>query len=286
MRSTEDMMQRIHAFIDGDERIRAAILNGSRADEHRRKDAFSDFDLACFVEDFASFLRSMPDMRIFGETLIVHTSNDMLYLPDERAEVYMVQALYPDGHRIDFAFRPLTVLNRHLENEPKSVVVSDKDNRLNREYYRGNVDFKMKIPSEKMFQSAINTFWWLVPYVVKGLKRREWFYAERHLRLLRDIALDMLCWEVASKDPAFTPGNAMRHASKALRENDLHTMLKAQNNNSETTMWQSLNALCSMVLKRSEALATVLNYALDAGTYQDVYRYALKMEGDSCEKTL
>ncbi len=286
MRSAEDMMRRIRTFVDSDKRIRLALLNGSRADKQRRTDAFSDFDLACFVDDFSSFLHDLPDMGIFGETLIVHTSNDMLYLPDDSSDVFMVQSLYQDGHRIDFAFRPLAVLEKHLEGEPKSLVVTDKDNRLSRASYSGTTDFRMTIPSEKMFQSALNTFWWLVPYVVKGLIRREWFYAERHLRLLRDIALDLLCWEVTLKKPSFNPGSAMRHASGALNDDDLQTMLKAQKNHSENAMWQSLHELCVMVLKRSETLAESLGYAMETTTYRDVHRYALKMRRKHSEKTL
>ena len=56
MRTETEMMSLIIDTAKSDERIRAVILNGSRADEYVTKDIYSDYDIIYMVNDFQYFV--------------------------------------------------------------------------------------------------------------------------------------------------------------------------------------------------------------------------------------
>lgn len=55
MRSEKDMMDLILRVAKEDERIRAVLLTGSRADSQAQRDGYQDYDIVYYVEDVAPF---------------------------------------------------------------------------------------------------------------------------------------------------------------------------------------------------------------------------------------
>jgi len=65
MRSEQEMYNLIIRTAQNDARIRAVILNGSRANPHAPTDIFQDFDVVYIVRDLADFRRT-PDRWLWG----------------------------------------------------------------------------------------------------------------------------------------------------------------------------------------------------------------------------
>lgn len=67
MRSEQEMMDLILGVAKADGRIRAAYLNGSRANPRVAKDPYRDYDVVYVVEETASFLADKGWISVFGE---------------------------------------------------------------------------------------------------------------------------------------------------------------------------------------------------------------------------
>jgi aminoglycoside 6-adenylyltransferase len=73
----------------------------------------------------------------------------------------------------------------------------DKDNILEPFTPPSDHDYLPQPPTAKDFFNCCNEFWWVAPYVVKGLWRQEITYAKHNLdHYVRDQLMTMLSWHV------------------------------------------------------------------------------------------
>ena len=67
MRSEQEMLGLILDTARQDERIRAVILNGSRANPNAPRDPFQDYDVVYVVTDVAPYKRNLEYIKRFGD---------------------------------------------------------------------------------------------------------------------------------------------------------------------------------------------------------------------------
>ena len=77
MRSPEALTRQIIQIAEEDNRIRAVLVNGSRADPNAPLDIFQDFDIVYLVDEIETFVADPEWITRFGETLIVQTPETM-----------------------------------------------------------------------------------------------------------------------------------------------------------------------------------------------------------------
>jgi len=77
MRSEQEMLELIVGIAREDERIRAVIMNGSRANPNAPPDPFQDFDIVYIVTDVAPFRYNYEWIKRFGEIMIMQMPEDM-----------------------------------------------------------------------------------------------------------------------------------------------------------------------------------------------------------------
>ena len=117
MRSEQQMYDLILDTARADERIRAVILNGSRANPNAPRDPFQDFDIVYLVTEVQPFVRNLEWIKRFGEMMILQLPDDMGDpLPEDRqGYAYLMQ--FADGNRIDLTVQTLaafqTDVGRH-----------------------------------------------------------------------------------------------------------------------------------------------------------------------------
>ncbi|CCF16814.1 aminoglycoside 6-adenylyltransferase domain protein [Brevibacillus laterosporus GI-9] len=83
MRSEKEMLEMILGFAKNDERIRAVTLEGSRTNPNVPKDLFQDFDISYLVTDIDSFIEDSEWIHVFGDRIILQTSEAMSMFPPE-----------------------------------------------------------------------------------------------------------------------------------------------------------------------------------------------------------
>ena len=195
MRNEKEMLDLILNFARNDENIRVVVMNGSRANPTVKKDILQDFDIACLVKDVSPYVRNNRIPHYFGEILILQEPENMQDPPAEHNGHYAYLMQFMDGNRIDLSFYPLDQLESVI-NDSLTVLLLDKNNLINTLPPSNDSDYLPTVPTEKQFQDCCNEFWWVTPYVAKGLWRGELTYAKCMLEdvVIHEQLLKMLTW--------------------------------------------------------------------------------------------
>ena len=170
MRSADEIQKLIIDTAKLDDRIRAVLLNGSRADSTILPDKYQDFDIQYIVKDLNSFTCDHRWTNIFGERIIwqlpdVKTSEEE---DVDKSSVFHYLILFHDGNRIDLTLFPIAKLETDFHLDSLTIVWIDKDNFFANISKTNNSDYLIKKPTEKDFLSTCNEFWWVSTYCFKG----------------------------------------------------------------------------------------------------------------------
>ncbi len=195
MRNEKEMLELILDTAREDDRIRAVVLNGSRANPEVPGDFFQDFDIVYIVRDVVSFKESPAWIDGFGELMIMQLPDDMGDHPGS-SDRYAYLMQFADGNRIDLTLYSVARIDE-LARDSLSVLLLDKDGIIEPFPPSNESDYLAKPPSQKSFGDCCNEFWWTSAYVAKGLWREEITYAKAVFdQLLRTELMKMLTWYV------------------------------------------------------------------------------------------
>ncbi|NTU65427.1 MAG: aminoglycoside 6-adenylyltransferase, partial [Chloroflexi bacterium] len=177
MRSEKEMLDLILTYAREHDEVRAVVMNGSRVNPNAKKDPFQDYDIVYYVRDVEPFRRNLDVVKYFGEIMILQTPEDMADPPPEGDGHYAYLMQFMDGNRIDLSFDALHQTDVTLKDS-LSLVLLDKDNLLGELPPPSDAGYLPRPPTAKAFDDCCNEFWWLNPYVAKGLWRDELTYAK------------------------------------------------------------------------------------------------------------
>ena len=247
MRSDEEIIDLILKIASQDERIRIVAMNGSRVNKNARQDAYQDFDIVFLVKDMQSFLKNKKWVDIFGKRLIMQTPEDAHLFPASLGGWYTYLMLFEDKNRIDLMLIPLKDLNKYLKNDKLIKILLDKDNLIKKLPTPSDETFWIKRPTEEQFQGSCNEFWWLVPYVIKGIKRDEIIYAQDHLSLLRKELLRQFAWKVGFENNfQVSVGKSYKFLRKFIEEKEFNKIVKTYSTADEMDCSKALNIMCEL----------------------------------------
>jgi aminoglycoside 6-adenylyltransferase len=194
MRSEREMFEIILTFARDHDEVRAVVMNGSRVDPNAKRDPFQDYDVVYFVRNVEPFRRNADVVRYFGDIMILQTPEDMIDPPPSGGGHYTYLMQFLDGNRIDLSFYALDQVDL-IVKDSLSLVLLDKDHVIGELPRPSEVGYLPHRPSAKAFGDCCNEFWWLNPYVAKGLWRDELIYAKVMLDThMREQLLKMLTW--------------------------------------------------------------------------------------------
>ena len=100
MRSESEVLDLIVNTARDDDRIRAVILNGSRANPGSPRDIFQDFDIVYIVTDVVSFTADAHWIERFGEMMVLQMPDDMRDPPPDKNDGFAYLIQFTDGNRI------------------------------------------------------------------------------------------------------------------------------------------------------------------------------------------
>jgi len=196
MRSEREMHDLILGIARADDRIRVVLQTGSRVNPNAPSDPFRDFDIIYLVTDLAPFVRNSQWIRAFGEIMILQTPDDMVDPPPEQTAGYAYLIQFMDGNRIDLGIFPLSHLSE-VRKDSLTVLLLDKDGTVDPFPPPDERSYLPTRPSLRQFADCCNEFWWVCPYIAKGLWRGQWIYAKHMLDVvLRRQLIEMLTWYV------------------------------------------------------------------------------------------
>jgi aminoglycoside 6-adenylyltransferase len=227
-----------------DDRIRAVILNGSRADPRAPHDIFQDYDVVYVVTDVKALSHEPRWIDRFGEMMILQTPDDMGAAParDDGSYAYLMQ--FADGNRIDLTLFPVAQLAK-LGKDSQTVVLLDKDSLLPTYPLPSDLDYVPGPPSQKDYADCCNEFWWVCSYVAKGLWRRQITYAKAmYDEAVREQLMKMLAWYVGVKtDFRSGPGKLGKHLEQCLEPELWAQLLRTYADADTDRTWDALLAM-------------------------------------------
>ena len=256
MRSAQEMLDLILETARADVRIRAVIMNGSRTDPDAPRDPFQDFDIVYLVSDTAPFRRNLQWIERFGSLMILQLPDDMQDPPpsDDDGFAYLMQ--FRDGNRIDLGIYPLHALDAKV-SDSLTVLLLDKDGLVAPLDPPSERDYLPAPPTAKAFADCCNEFWWVCPYVAKGLWREEILYAKYMLdQAVREQLTKMLVWHIGVKTRfAVNPGKFGKYFQRYLDPPLWQALLQTYASADYDATWEALLAMCSLFERVAEPVA-------------------------------
>jgi aminoglycoside 6-adenylyltransferase len=279
VRSEREMFDLVLNTARADERVRAVILNGSRADPGAKRDPFQDFDIVYLVTDVSSFRRDPAWIDRFGERMILQTPDEMGETPF-RGNGYAYLMQFADGNRIDLTLYPVEKLGA-MERDSLSVLLLDKDGRIEPFPPPGAAGYAPKPPTAKAFADCCNEFWWCSPYVAKGLWRRQ-IPCARHMldTVLRGQLMKMLDWDAGVKTGfASGTGSMGKHLEENLEPDDWSLWLRTYADSNIENTWDALDAMGALFRTAARRVAERFGFVYPQGDDERVGAHLKHVRG-------
>ena len=285
MRSEEEIITLILHVAKTDDRIRAVLLNGSRANPKIVKDILQDFDIVYIVKKIDSFLKDHSWIDVFGERLILQLPEEMI--PDHKDDhSFHYLMLFKDGNRIDLALFPFDKLKTSHKHDSPTIVLLDKDHLFEKLPPPSNADYLIKRPTEKEFADCCNEFWWVSTYVAKGLWRKEITYAKEMLEIpVRAMFLKIIEWHIGIKT-GFTVsfGKGGRNMKPYISPELYNTILSTYPDSDIDNIWNSLFIMTEIFGRLAGKIAQAMNFSYNTNEEQNVTNYINRIRTMTTEK--
>jgi aminoglycoside 6-adenylyltransferase len=262
MRSEKEMLDLILDTAREDERIRAVVMNGSRANPNASHDRFQDFDVAYLVTEVEPFKYNYEWIKRFGEIMIMQMPEDMEDPPPQKHGGFVYLMQFSDGNRIDLGIDPISYLHE-IVSDSLSIVLLDKDGLIPPIPPSNEGDYLPKPPTAKAFDDCCNEFWWVSTYVAKGLWRKEILYARYFLdHFVRDQLTKMINWYIGLRTQfSKNPGTYGKYVEQYLDLGQWELLLKTYSDSGYANTWEALFA--TTALFRQMALQVAGHFRFD-----------------------
>lgn len=274
MHTDQEIFDLVLQIAQKDERIRAVILEGSRANSNVPKDILQDYDIVYIVTELAPFVDDPAWVQRFGELLIMQMPETMQDPPPMNNDSFTYLMQFRDGTRIDLSLHTLDAFKAR-GRDSLSVLLLDKDGALEPFPLPDESDYFPKPPTQKAFSDCCNEFWWVSTYVAKGLWRGEITYAKFMLdEIVRTQLMMLLTWYIGMQtDFQYNPGKQGKYFQKYLEADIWEKLLRTYTGADCEHNWTALFAMADLF--RSIALQVAERFALEYPDeeYQRVLSY-------------
>jgi aminoglycoside 6-adenylyltransferase len=247
MRSDQEMLDLILNTAKDDDRIRAVIMNGSRVNPNAPTDIFQDFDIIYIVTEVEFYKSNYTWIKRFGELMILQLPDGMGTPLSEEFEQFTYLMQFKDGNRIDLTIVSISKYHEFIKDS-LSLLLLDKDEIIEPFPPPNDTSYLPKPPTTKDFFECCNEFWWVCPYVAKGLWRQEITYAKSMLdEAGREQLMKMITWYIGVKTQFIkNPGKKGKYFNKYLEPDHWEMLLRTYANANIEQTWQALLTMCDL----------------------------------------
>ena len=276
MRTEKEMFDLILGFAKNDGRVRGVIMNGSRANPKIKRDTMQDYDIVYIVDNFESFMADHSWIDIFGEKLVHQLPDDTELYPDSNRDGsfgYLMQ--FSDGNRIDLTLAKKELYEAFCFDDRLAVILMDKDNFLPELPPPDESSHYVKKPDIGSFNGCRCEFWWVSPYVSKGLWRGQLLFAQKHMeQCIRNELGKMLSWYAASLNGFnISAGKCGDKLREYLPDDMWQKYLSTWAVCDENSLWDALFSAGELFSQVSKLVAENLNFSYDDSWDKNVTKY-------------
>lgn len=272
------MMQLIMEVAAQDPRIRAVLLNGSRANPNVEKDIFQDYDIVYSVTDMAAFIQDPKWVHIFGERMIMQLPEDMeLYPPSDELEgAYSYLMQFSDGNRIDLIIVQ-TEKFAIFTKDSLSILLMDKDG-ISKHLEippASEASYIVQKPSARTFNDCCNEFWYTNAGMAKGLWRNQMSHVKWLFHnVIQQALMQILDWHIGCQYAfSVNPGKAGKFYHKYLEPEVYEKFLLTYSDASSESSWKATYDCIELFRTIALEVAAQLDYIYPMEEDQKVLAY-------------
>ncbi|MGL4582749.1 MAG: aminoglycoside 6-adenylyltransferase [Flavobacterium sp.] len=259
-----------------DERIRAVILNGSRANPLVAPDDYQDFDIVYMVNDIDSIKSEDLVHKKFGKPAIEQRPDDM-HLGNEDGIIpisYAYLMIFDNGSRLDLTLFPIEKLNE-FKRDSLSIIWLDKDNLFKDIPASSDVDYHVKRPTQREFTEVCNEFWWCSTNIAKGLARKERLYVKDMMEsVVRPMFLQLLAWKIGSYNNFnVSIGKSGKYIKQYLDTEEYNKVLRTYSNANIQNTWEAFNTMTSYFYQVQLILGKKLSLTVNTKEAKNALKY-------------
>ena len=264
MRTESEMLALIRRAAQQDDRIRAAWLNGSRANPAAQRDVLQDYDVVFSVSELAP-LRSLAHWeQLFGAIAVAQEPDDSALFPGEGEEGrYAFLMQFVDGVRIDLTLLTVEKAAQNFGADGQTLLLLDKDGTLPELPAPTDREYWVQKPDERRFAACCNEFYWVSPYVAKGLWRGDLLYAFDMLNsAVRPMLILMLEWKAGILTGfSCSAGKCGKLLPKLLPEEDAEELLAIGCRANAEEQWGALERMQRLFIRSARFVADALHFS-------------------------
>ena len=216
------ILKKILSFASSIPEVKVVVMNGSRVNPNVSEDEFQDYDLIFFIEnpEKHDFRSDLSWIKLFG-TPVITQQNDF----DNGSYIVMTQ--YETGLRIDLNFYNLNMLEKTIKSDSLTKILLDKNGLVKESPVPNESSYYIKKPTQQEFANLMNEFWWIQPYITKGILRGEIPYAKyMYDTILMECIKTVLNWSIGSNENwKVNTGKCGKWLKKYLDEQDYKTFI-------------------------------------------------------------
>ena len=258
MRTENEVLTQLIDFANVDDKVRAVILNGSRANPNVEKDIFCDYDVVFSVTDPDYYLRNQAWIQRFGELVIMQQNDDKIGGRNK----YFFLMQFKDGVRIDLSFDPVECITQTIANDSLTKVLLDKDKVIKPLPLPNDSIHNVQKPTETEFNKVMNEVWWIQTYIAKGLWRDE-LPLVRYMYdvIMQDCIVKLLSWYVGIQhDWKVNVGKCGRWHNKYLSQSLFNEFKATYSGASYEQIWTALSNAGKLIRQVGTEVAHDLGY--------------------------
>lgn len=262
MRTELEMISLIKYLALKDENVRAAYLEGSRANPRIPKDIFQDYDVVYIVNSTKPYREDKKWIMQFGEILYMQYPEDSVLYPSDIKNYYGWLVQFKDGNRLDLHVSTKEYALSHLE---LYQILLDKDGILPSPRETTDQRYWIKRPCEAEFESACSEFWWSLNNIAKGLWRDEIPYVMDMINLVsRPQLIQLLNWKIGFETNfSVSTGKSSKYMKNYLTQTEYNRFLKTFSSAEAESIWVSVFEMCDLFQFAAEQVSNLANFSLD-----------------------
>jgi len=277
MHKQEQIKNKILNLAKTDDRIRAVLLNGSRANSKVNPDKYQDYDLVFIVNNFDTFLKDRSWINILGNPILKQLPDEMELGKEENENKvsFIFLMIFEGGTRIDLTLFPNAKFETHFKIDSLTIAWLDKDNLFKNISKSSDKDYLITKPNQQEFSEVCNEFWWTILNVAKGLKRGEIIYAKEILENnVRPMLWQLIEWNIGSKHNfKISVGKSGKFANKFMAKSLYENILKTYTNSNIENNWDALFLMTKIFHKEQKRLAKNLNFHINTNEAKNSKEY-------------
>lgn len=275
MRNEQEMMDTILGFAKNEPKIKAVLLNGSRANPMAIKDKYQDFDVVYVVDEIESWLNDIHWIDVFGQRIMLQMPETMRYPAQDGNFAFLM--LFDDGNRIDLTLMPIK--NLDLDRlDRMTIVLLDKENRISHIEPPSDHHFHVHPPTELEYDSCCNNFLWCLQNVAKGIARDELPYAmEMYDNIVRTELNSMVDWYIGTlTNFSVSVGKMGKYYKRYLPTQIYQMVTETYSDGNYDHLWKSMFTAIDCFELISKEVGLWLGVSYNQMDHQNMVRYLIE----------